>query len=1113
MNDSVSTSEYLEQNLLERFFLERQLEILPAYMRGTKKTISYQDTYKENLLNDLFVERVLQDPYFSVHICKEVEKSDFEFKSIFAYIQYIILEQYLHKTDLLRKKNDGCNQPLSKSNNVVINLIKSFNETDSINSLKYNDFYRLLFNCDNEDLINAIKHIPTKKEKLNVRWQDRSPFSWYGIDDLYSRRLMEQSKIKTEWSYRIQIIEQREILNFLKDFDFRAETRFLHENIKAYFRYSIGSDKRYLKVPFIAFLNFDTHFLIDIKNTLLNHGFMSMLDDNEIAEHLKFFMDGVFICQFSWFNSLNEEDKIKILNHYYDTFDISIKESNLNLFGKNSLLHILAYNETGKLYENKDYENAVAILDTIIKSIDDSFLKYSCTSFVANIYQEKNEYEKSLEYFTKAYTISKDFTNDLCVPKSLENIHSYAIRYRHYRRHNLGFIQYIEFLNIAEMNCYRGNKVEANKYLKALDEQIKVFSLPKQIIILGHLAGFCSHHQKMLRRMFLDRIIEISKNYENKRITDIENDVKDEVFSMLRYEENYSNEKCIEDWINSKRKYAFDSINESENISSTSQINSDLIKVCTNYNQCLHYNPEGVDQVELVIKTANIASKLYDVHAIFSSTIEPHRCIDKIKSIIMDFGKIEGIEKQKYHDLSYGAIIERLNLEMARCHYTLDNLDAAEDILKGIIAISKDDDILFNSYCLLGIALIKLRDERSGIKNLEKAIEMDFRDDYLFNYIRDELSSSPNVLYRVSESIANTINMKLHNEEDYQKNGYLLAAREFNEFGLTDEAMHFIEKGLQAKDNQILKMHLLEEKAYVSYLDCDYDKAKETLEDIVNIALKALKIDNIESGDYYWSYASALHKLSLIYAKRRDFKEASEAIDLAIETLSTRMKDYDDIYKLKRWDGLKDTYSFFANDSLLLKKINNRQVLETLETAEYIFFDVSSQNKHKNFDYSLALVEYGKGLETLMHDFISVKLRNKIFICMSTPIDKKYWYGGGKEGPEPLTPELRNILGIEKERTISLGQWKPLILDVFTTDIEIIQNPYIKDSYYFLESFMTKDEWNDVVEACAIMSEYRNGSAHYGKKEFKDIIYERKEIVEEINKVISIIHSLENIHT
>lgn len=1111
MVDYISESKQFERNLRERFFLEKQLEILPAYMRGTKKATSDQGTYKENILNDLFVERLLQDPYFSIHICKEIEESDFDLKNVFAYIQYVVLEQYLHKSNLIRKKNVFCQLPLSGSNDAIIDLIKSFDEKDSGNELKYNDFFSSVINCDNEELIDAIKEIPTKKEKLNVRWQDDSPFSWCGIYDFYSQRLKNVSESRTEYSHRVQVIEQRNILKFLKTSDFRDETRFLHENIKTYFRYSIGADKRYLKVPFIAFLNFNNQFLIDVKNTLSDYGFMDSQNDYDIAEHLKFFMDAVFICQFSWFNTLDMEEKIEILNHYYDTLDISIKESNLNLCGKNSMLHVLAYNEARKLYEKKDYENAVALLNTIFNSTNKKSVKYYCASFIADIYQEKNEYEASLDWFINAYNISKKFNNRFKLPISLENVLSHVTRSdRLYRRNDFNLIQYIELLNIAGMNCYLGDQNKADEYLKLLNDEIQVFSVPKQMMIYNHLADFCSKHQKVLEYYFLMKVLEKSEKFDICAIEEIGNDIQGGIFSFLKYQNNNkSKKKSFQYWVDKRKKNAFELSNEFEKHISTSQLSSSLIKVYKNYNQSLHYDPKKVDQVELIIDRSNIASKLYDIHSIFSSTLEPRRLINKIKFIIMDLDKIEGIEKQKYHDLSYNDLIERLNLEMARCHYTLENFDAAEDILREIIATSKEKDILFNSYCLLGISLIKLRDERSGIRNLEKAIEMDLRDDFVFNYIRDELAFSPEIMCRVSEAIADRINMKLHNEVDSQKDGYLLAVREFNEFGLTTASMHFIEKGLQDNDNQILKMYLLEEMAYISYLDSDYDKTKEILEEIVNIVVKAKNIDNIKSPEYDWCHASALHKLSLIYAKRRDFKEASDVIDWAIETLSTSMKDFDDLSKINNWDGLKNIYSFFANDSLLLNKINNRQVVETLETAECIFFDVSSQNKHKNFDYSLALVEYGKGIETLMHDFISVKLRNKVFSNQPEPVNNKYWYGKEEEEIKSLPPELRNVLGLE-ERTITLGQWKPLILEVFYTDIEKIQNPYVRDSYEFLEGFMNKSEWYTIIEACAKLSNYRNGAAHYGKKEFKDIIPERKEIVVEVNNVISVFNSLEN---
>jgi hypothetical protein len=167
-------------------------------------------------------------------------------------------------------------------------------------------------------------------------------------------------------------------------------------------------------------------------------------------------------------------------------------------------------------------------------------------------------------------------------------------------------------------------------------------------------------------------------------------------------------------------------------------------------------------------------------------------------------------------------------------------------------------------------------------------------------------------------------------------------------------------------------------------------------------------------------------------------------------------------------------------------------------------FDGVNQRKNRDFDFSLAFVGYGKGLETYLHDSFSVKLRNEVLGRHGTPVDNPFWDGDKDKDVERIPLELKNLLWADKEKTVNLGSWKDLIEDAFCSDIKSINNHYIRDSYEFIRNSMSKEKWDTTAEACAVVSVYRNEAAHYGKRPLKYILRYREKIIEQINEVISI---------
>lgn len=167
MIDSTSISESFELNLRERFFLERELEVLPSYMKkGRRKE------YQQKLLEDLFIQRVLSDPYFSIYVCKEIERRGFDLKEVFTYINYVVIENYLSTSPLLNNyKNEDKELKLESNQN---------SQTAEYISLKNSSFY----NNQKDELKKFIDALPFKREGIHYRWRDNSLSSWDAVMEI-----------------------------------------------------------------------------------------------------------------------------------------------------------------------------------------------------------------------------------------------------------------------------------------------------------------------------------------------------------------------------------------------------------------------------------------------------------------------------------------------------------------------------------------------------------------------------------------------------------------------------------------------------------------------------------------------------------------------------------------------------------------------------------------------------------------------------------------------------------------------------------------------------------------------------------------------------------------
>ncbi|GFO98114.1 uncharacterized protein ig2599ANME_2331 [groundwater metagenome] len=228
-----------------------------------------------------------------------------------------------------------------------------------------------------------------------------------------------------------------------------------------------------------------------------------------------------------------------------------------------------------------------------------------------------------------------------------------------------------------------------------------------------------------------------------------------------------------------------------------------------------------------------------------------------------------------------------------------------------------------------------------------------------------------------------------------------------------------------------------------------------------------------------------------------NYKEGLISINKAIEYIPKEKGISGE--KIEAYKSQKEYFEHMANDVLILEKIPDEDIKNNLISAETILFK-AYQNFNEYFDFSMALVEYGKAVEWMLHNEISVKIRKEILNKYNGRIPDKYWRRNGKI--YSLPDSLKSIFRKKKEKTISLGQWSYLPSDLERN----IKNPVVRDVSDYIKQNIPY-EMDTIYEICNDIADIRNGSAHKGKKNREDVLKLRKEIIQPINYIISKIYS------
>lgn len=284
--------------------------------------------------------------------------------------------------------------------------------------------------------------------------------------------------------------------------------------------------------------------------------------------------------------------------------------------------------------------------------------------------------------------------------------------------------------------------------------------------------------------------------------------------------------------------------------------------------------------------------------------------------------------------------------------------------------------------------------------------------------------------------------------------------------GLTDEAVSLSITSIEHFNTDEMKIAALDSTANLYFLLGQHNRSIDYLNE-------AFEID--------YKYPNLWKNQALNYEKLLDFKKAEECIDKALEVVPNNPS----------LEGLKEKYNRLKKDTINFNKLKDDGVTKFFMSAERLTLDLSKSINEDEFDFTMALVSYGKGLESMLHNKVSSPLRKKIHKKHGILDDDQY---------AGLPHSLKKILG-KKEKTISLGSWQYIMNDCR----KYSKNPIVRECRDYFAGKLNKDK-DIIFDSSKVVSDYRNGSAHHTSKTIDEIMDDRMVIVDKINNVIDVFY-------
>ena len=324
----------------------------------------------------------------------------------------------------------------------------------------------------------------------------------------------------------------------------------------------------------------------------------------------------------------------------------------------------------------------------------------------------------------------------------------------------------------------------------------------------------------------------------------------------------------------------------------------------------------------------------------------------------------------------------------------------------------------------------------------------------------------------IADSIANKFFDKNMRAEIYKVFGLVISFK-----GLLEDSLKLLNKALEYAVSRKAKFEVLNSIGSI-YTDLQqYEVAFKYYDEALKLNSEDSLIHYNLAQNYFFMlrFEDALKHINKAIELARNEEDRRRAIyiKLNIEQAYTYMIQLElvDSEKAKRFLEEAESLSLFR---IIIPAITGgRIIVEGTRDAAYI------------------AIMYAKGLESLLHEKISLPIREKIIQKFGGSLTRLLVSGRG------ALPILKRL--IDEEKSISLGQWVRILEDINKKPSNPIYQ-YFKDE---IKSLLTGSEIETVKEACRIVNSFRRG--HTESLTIREFLEARPKIVESINKVISIL--------
>jgi len=514
-----------------------------------------------------------------------------------------------------------------------------------------------------------------------------------------------------------------------------------------------------------------------------------------------------------------------------------------------------------------------------------------------------------------------------------------------------------------------------------------------------------------------------------------------------------------------------------------------------------HYKPKIDYQEELKVKIFDYAQMRLNI---ISHARNPYKNFSIDKDIIAKYEKMyikddystnlengkamlfsfQFDKSRQFYLKSYNEKQTELSLEnIIKTHLMQDN--GHEITILADIMIKQYPDYA-NGYAYKAITLVKQNQLEALNQCLESIIKLKSEYQTGFTSITDIFlpwlftQRDQQLIDKILENISGMI------DKNYGiKIFYSIIGDKALKMGLIDTALYYFKKDLSNLETRshekIDKFNSLMNIGTAHMLKGEYKKAIPIIE-------KAL--------ENYSEKANAWAVMSRAYKDNLEINNAIRCIDKAIELTP-------DIPTKKQFEILRTYYEKFSGIYINFNAVKDQEVKNILESAEKTLFKISSLiDEPSRFDFSMALIYYGKAIEIMLNREITLKMREAILQEYGGKIPSKYWKGNlSKGGKIPKLPKLwRDVLS-EKRRTITTGQWSFIFNDFQNYQ----NNKVVKD----IDDYLTKNHAEKLLvigRCCFNLYELRNESAHAEMKNWDEVVEARKNTVENLNLLIEKIY-------